>query len=466
MIYNEDISVYLFSLLSSQKALDDRLRNIENDLNSYAKFASNEKILKDDEDGSKGEISKQTKKRASSAESLSPTWQNLKMTKRLESAEEAIDKLFSLMNDLLAKKKEEEVESETKEKTFEENGNITREYTIGSAKGREDGDKLNNDLSDLRESYKDEHEKLKGKQSEIEDNFKDMLSKFEKLEGDVNSIQVNVKDNVKNIDANKTSIGENTQSVGNLENMLKELDKSLKKAMKDLSSTNLQKDIPVVMKKEQSELNTNDNKEHMTQDTENLKKQIEANSDNLEDLRKQIKELSLKVDDKADGSKLAALTDALTSLDKNTNDSLNKLGGEVEKLKESISNFDNSELKNVLESMEDLKKMAEQIEDLRRLSDLKDLADNVDSLKDLKADIDALKQSMAIGDESSKNRDETFKSIIDDYTKKQESLGDELNKLRELMNSIENAMKSMEEEKGIKDANTPEKDQNVRRFCR
>ena len=115
-----------------------------------------------------------------------------------------------------------------------------------------------------------------------------------------------------------------------------------------------------------------------------------------------------------------SLAESLSSLDNKTNESIKNIQDELNKLKESISNLDNTELKNVLDSMEDLKKMADQIEDLRKLNDLKDLADNVDSLKDLKSELDRLSKEMK-GNDESKNE---FSKMLEDLVNKQKELNE------------------------------------------
>lgn len=395
---NKDLSEKLQKVFWSQEKLEERINSLDEDLNSYAKFASNGQILRNSsiDEGNAGSRSDSAGgKRVSSTDILAPTWQNMKTTKRLESVEEAIDKLFSLLNELLEKQPKNKGDEE--DKLNELRKDITELATSSDTRFKS----LHEQQQNLDKKYGELSQDLK----RLEEEINKMKSNINQNQNDVSANKSGIDKNLKLIDTNHKAIEVNSKAIEDLRKTSSSLKKQLNDSKADISNT-----------AEKGETQGNYSREESNQMVH----------EELNDINKRIDELTGELNNKSDNSTVKALSDDLSSLDKKVEESLKDVQDEVNKLKESISNLDNAELKSVLSSMDDLKKMADQIEDLRKLNDLKDLADNVDSLKDLKSEMDRLNEALEMTEE--KERDSS--KMLEEFLRKQKEMEGSLNEVR------------------------------------
>eukprot|EP00111_Clytia_hemisphaerica_P002472 TCONS_00007069-protein len=391
------------SLLASQKSLEDRINSLENDLNSYSNFASNEKILgKDEDESSSGDGRKE---RVNSLDSLGPSWQNLKTKKRLESAEEVIDKLFSLMNEVISTK---------------------GDGPASGANSQEGG--LKNDLTDLAKTLDVENKKLGEKQDQFEQNVDRLTKDFKDLSEELAKLKTGVEMNKEGVTSNGAQCNEN-KKLGN------ENKSSIDKNVKDIA------DLRKKFSKLGQEKNTNDN----TQIVETNVGASQSNVENIERLQKQIDELSNKLSEKSEQKDLTELDKKLSDHQEKTSNELESIQKEIAKLKEGMSNLDNAEMKELIDSMDDLKKMAREIEDLRKLSDLKDLADNVHSLKDIRSELDMLKNLQNDSNDNHKQHIEDLINKLKENSTNQHAFDDEIKNLKEALENLNASVKEIGE---------------------
>ena len=400
---------------ASHKSLEDRIDNLEKDLNAYAKFASNNKILGNDNTDGNNTDTEGVDSR--SLQSLSPTWQNMKTKKRLESAEEAIDKLFSLINEILSKKDTESNKNETEK---DENKESSNELSDDST--------IDNKLQSMTDKMNNIEEELKNMKSDIEKN---------KQSSSINSQQISkngkqISDNSNQLSGHDQSISDNKSYINDNMKAIKDQAKinGMEKLMNDLN-TRTSGDQAVSLSQETMEISSVDPSKSA------------ENSTDLSNIQQQIDGIVNQLAQKQDKSDLLdELTQDLSKHKENTGEEFSKVKEEIEKLNEAISNLDNEEVKEMINSMDDLKKMAAQINDLRKLNDLKDLADNVDSLKELRAELDALKQ--AAEERNLKDADSSKSMKL--MEELQQSLKDEIGKLQQMIDSLHQQLQQLQKQ--------------------
>ena len=412
---------------ASHKSLEDRVNKLEKDLDSFATFASNNKILgNDDTDGSHTDTEAADTRYL---RSLSPSSDNLKTKKRLESAEEAINKLFSLMNEILSKKEPKSIENH-----LEKDGSGEDKLNQSNAKLEEKETKSgDNKFQNMSGNINNIDEKLKNMKSDIEKNKESLSTHSQEINKNKKQISDNSNrhsEHDRSISDNRSSIEDSMKATKDLQTKISDLEKLIKKLNNLSKTTSTNGDSVVPMKQETSPLDLSS--VDCLQDLKNIQQQID-------DI---VNQLSHK-QDKSD--LLGELARNLSNHKDSTDEEFSKVKKEIQKLNEAVSNLDNEEVKEMVESMEDLKKMAEQIDDLRKLNDLKDLADNVDSLKDLRSELDFLKESAK--DRNQAADAESSKSV-ELIKEQQESLNGRLENLNEMISSLEKQQQDSREKYG------------------
>ena len=256
--------------MSSQRDLDRRLQNIEDDLSKFNKFPDNRDVLsrrgesltsidEDYNDGKHGDepvsqLGSRPETRSNSrpvtpGEHLGQVWQSKKISHRLDTAEEGIDKLFSLMKDLIdensghSKLKDIDGRFQKIEKDLEINkttiDNISErlkrdEDILEANKQKVEQNKTNMDSN--KENIERNKEKIDNNSEIIEkhgDNIEINKENIETLTNKVDSYIETNKENIENL-TNKVDLlsdlveseeNKASQNMENIANQKEELDK-------------------------------------------------------------------------------------------------------------------------------------------------------------------------------------------------------------------------------------------------
>ena len=272
-------------MIASQRDLDKRLKNIEDDLSKFDKFPDNRDVLSrrgesltsidedynDGKDGDKpaSQLGSRPDTRLNSrpvtpGEHLGQVWQSKKISHRLGTAEEGIDKLFSLMKDLI-----------------DENSGHSK-------------------LKDIDERFQKIEKDLELSKSTI-DNISDRLKRDEDI---IKENKQKLEQNETNIDSNKENIERNKEKIGNNNEIIE----------KDGDNIEI-------------------NKENIENLTNKVDSFIEINKENIENFTNKVDSLSNLVE--SAGSKARQNMENIT----NQKEELDKLKGHLDQVRDSIAAF-------------------------------------------------------------------------------------------------------------------------------
>lgn len=396
--------------MRNNKSHEERISNLEKELYQIYSYPSNAELLNPASKDT-AEEEQAPDQQILTADRLASVWQGKKITKRLEATEEGIDKLFSLMKDVLS-------------------------HIEKSQGDREASDEMKENITNLKNNF--------GRYQEMVDDNKDNIQK----------LLDQVKQMSEDILSNKNSADKNTLSIDDLR---KEIDKLNKQFEKLQSSSSMEKiDQPSSLSdevKKQSKImagkadksSVKDLQEHvnrlqkvMNEMADKLK--VNGLADNHQEANVlSFNELTEKVDKMEKEITAKANQDDVEEICKNmaiNKEKIQNLDDEIGKIKQSLSNMDNSEMKRLIENMDRLKKMSDEIDELRKLSHLKDLADNVEDLKSIKKSVDDLLKDMQQGKIDSNE----MKNNVNDISEKLRSHEDDKHRLQNNVQSIENSL--------------------------
>ena len=371
------------TLLLNQRNLENRILRVEKNFEIDEAFPPNDEILIDNRKA--GEDTNTFKNADDSIElddyKLRTIWQNKKSIRRLDGAEEGIDKLFSLMNDILTKEK----------------SNVLRdEYEW-----------MKNQILDLQnklDQYTNDANNQKDNMQSDKLLIEEMSAKVDHLGDIVNENSSNLVKNINKTDDNCRKIEameihtknykDDNNISGNMEDQISNLENNMDKFMSMLDEKANLRDL---------------NKNVNTPELELLQSEISR-------LTEEVGELQEKMSNLANTFDLETVNKIGKELDSyvlKTDGILSEIRKDIEEINRSITNVGDEKLKQMLDKIEGISSMTDTNEEIDAIKGtIRDILIQLEQNKKLQHDIQSKFEGLNSGNEPRFTTQEIDTSVL------------------------------------------------------